>query len=196
MQGGTGGVLVQPGGKAVKRQKRFHLRSKDEPGVVSAEVKRLNAEAVARQEQSPFDPVPNGEGPHAIEAQQTILAPLGVGGDHDLGVGLAAEAMAQPLQLPAQLQEIVYLAVVGDPVALTVVPAIRHGVSAIVAEIENGEASVPKAEIAVDQQSPSVRAAMGQGIGEAAEFIRTDGGSGIEDAGDAAHSERLHDLFC
>ena len=57
-------------------------------------VERLDAEAVAGEQQPPRRAVPHREGEHAAEAVDAALAPLLVAVDDDLGVGAGAEAMA------------------------------------------------------------------------------------------------------
>ena len=77
-------------------------------------VERLHTAAVPRQQEFAFPPVPEREGEHAVEAGKGVLSPLRQGLQHDLRVGVRAEAPAVPLQLPPQCAEVVDLAVVGE----------------------------------------------------------------------------------
>src|SRR5439155_2039482 len=78
---------------------RFQLAREDEAAAGEAVVEGLDPEAVARAEQALALGIPECERPHAVEALDAALAPLAVGGEHDLGVGCAAEAVALRLQL-------------------------------------------------------------------------------------------------
>ena len=78
-------------------------------------VERLDAEAVARQHQTPRVRVPQREREHAAEAVHAAFSPLLVAVDDDLRVGAGPEAMAGRRQLRAHLGEVVDLAVEHDP---------------------------------------------------------------------------------
>ena len=173
----------------------------------------LHAEAIAREQQCPGLAVPQGERPHAIEASEAGLAPLGIGGQHDFRVGLGVERVAQCGEFSSQLDEIIDLAVERDPVPvgrerglLAAVgpegrdfppPArtkgdglrllVRHGTTTAAAQIQDGQAPVTQSQPSVEQQAASVRPAMRERIGETPEFAAIDGMLKLKQSGNAAH---------
>src|SRR5206468_12461461 len=90
------------------------LARKGKAVTVEPVVEGLDAEAVARGEEPAARPVPEREGPHAVEALDAALAPLAVGGEDHLRVGGAAEAVALRLELAPELPVVVDLAVVDE----------------------------------------------------------------------------------
>src|SRR5581483_3926285 len=122
-----------------------------------AEVARLHAEAVARAEQRAATAVPDDERPHAVEALDARLAPLEVRGVQHLGVALAAEAMTFRLQLGAQLDVVVDLAVEHELAA-----AVRgwERLEAGVGEVDDRESKVAEAHTVVGEDAAPVGAAM------------------------------------
>src|SRR5206468_11184857 len=112
------------------------LARKGKAVTVEPVVEGLDAEAVARGEEAAARPVPEREGPHAVEALDAALAPLAVGGEDDLGVGRATEAVAVRLQLATQLPVVVDLAVVDEPEGAVLA---REGLVARVAQVDDRE---------------------------------------------------------
>src|SRR5207302_11261533 len=90
------------------------LAREHEPAIVEPVVERLDPEAVARAEEPAPRFVPERERPHAVEALHAAFAPLAVGGEDDLGVSRAAEAVALRFELAPQLSVVVDLAVVNQ----------------------------------------------------------------------------------
>src|SRR6476661_10416888 len=78
---------------------RTRLAREDEPAPVPVVVEGLDPESIAGAEELPGEAVPESERPHAVEALDTGLAPLLVGGEDDLGVRCAAEGPAGALEL-------------------------------------------------------------------------------------------------
>src|SRR5689334_2420748 len=74
-------------------------------------VERLDTDPVPGQEESAARLVPDREGEHSAKPLDTTLAPLLVGVDDCLGVGMRLEAVPLPFQLVPQVGEVVYLAV-------------------------------------------------------------------------------------
>src|SRR5207244_2656543 len=72
---------------------------------------RLLAEAVAREEQALGARIPHREGELAAQVLHALRAPLLVGAQQHLGIGVALEAVTVALELGAQLAEVVDLAV-------------------------------------------------------------------------------------
>src|SRR5205085_7356795 len=112
------------------------LAREHEPAAARAVVERLDPKAVARAEEPSPRAVPEREGPHAVEALDAALAPLAVGGEDDLGVGRAAEAVALGLELAAELPVVVDLAVVDEPKRAVLA---REGLVARVAQVDDRE---------------------------------------------------------
>src|SRR5580700_6914542 len=99
-------------------------------------MQRLDAEAVARQEQPSFLDIPDGKGPHAVEAQLALRTPLRIGGEDDLAVGVGDETMAETTQFLAQLNVVVDLAVIGQPVTPF---GVGHRLAGPFGEVEDGK---------------------------------------------------------
>jgi hypothetical protein len=101
--------------QAAMGQQRLQLRAEHELTVAQVGVvKRLDAEAVAREEQRLLALVPDGEREHAAQALHAGLAPGLPGVDDDLGVAAGAEHVPERRQLGHQLPVVVDLAVVDD----------------------------------------------------------------------------------
>ena len=128
-------------------------------------MQRLDAETVARQEQSTLLGIPDGKGPHAIEAQLALLSPLRIGGEDDLAVGVGDETVAEAAQLLAQLEIVVDLAVIGQPVAPF---GIGHRLPGPFGEVEDGEPTMAEPEPRLGEMldAKTVRPTMGKTVGE------------------------------
>ena len=103
---------------------RFHRAEREQPLDLGRERERatvvdvderLDPVAVAAAEQHAAPRVPERERPHPVEAVEAVLAPLLVRVHDDFRVGVRAEAVAVRLELAPQLDEVVDLAVEGDP---------------------------------------------------------------------------------
>ena len=88
--------------------------------------------------------IPEAEGEHAVQASCGRRPFFLVEVDDDLGVRIAAEAVALGLQLAAQIFIIVDLAVVGQPDRPVLV---RHGLTARRRKIDNGQALMAQARL-------------------------------------------------
>jgi hypothetical protein len=105
-------------------------------------VERLDAEAVAREQQTAGLRVPDREGEHPPEPIHAALAPLLVAMDDDLGVGARAEAMAVRDEFGADLGEVVDLAVEDDlDRAVLVAERLVAG-----RQVDDAQAAVPEAD--------------------------------------------------
>ncbi len=100
------------------RQQCLDFGTEQQGPATEGQVYRLDAVAVAGEEKLAAPAVPDRQGEHAVEAGQRLLTPFGICGSDHLGVGLRAEAVPGPLELGAQLAEVVDLAVVGDDEAV------------------------------------------------------------------------------
>ena len=119
-------------------------------------VQRLDAEAVARQEQRLLVAVPQREREHAAEALDAVLAPRLPGVHDDLGVAARAEDVAERLQLGDQLLVVVDLAVEDDDdAAVLVEQRLLAG-----REVDDRQAAVAEADARLDVKAAFVGAAM------------------------------------
>ena len=118
------------------------------------DVERLDAEVVAGQGQPLLVTVPDGEAEHAVEPVERVGAPLREGLQHDLGVRVGREGATERLELAAQVEVVVDLAVVGDRV-----PAVG-GVHRLLAvgDVDDRQPPVRQAAGPVDADSVPVRA--------------------------------------
>src|SRR5947208_2107727 len=82
---------VQVTGNLWMLENGLHFGSKHEETVLAIPVQRLDAIAVARQEQQLLNPVVNREREHAIKSVNTLLAPFFVGMHDDFGIGAGME---------------------------------------------------------------------------------------------------------
>ena len=98
------GVVVEHARLRGMHRERAPLGGEDDPSLRLEPDHRLLAEAVANEVEAPFLAIPQGEREHAVEALHAGGSPLLVGAQHDLGVRLGAEAMAELLELFAKLE--------------------------------------------------------------------------------------------
>ena len=81
--------FVGLGANQAAREDRLDLGAEEQPVAGERPVERLDAEAVAREQQAPPRRVPDREREHAAEALDAVVAPLLVGVDDRLGVASA-----------------------------------------------------------------------------------------------------------
>src|SRR5262249_39878281 len=143
------------------RQDRFDLRPEGEDRGRTRVVQRLDAVAVARQQQRALMPVPQRQREHAVEAQERPLAPFPEGVKDDFRVAGRAELIAQRLELDAQLAEIIDFAVVGYRVAAV---RGRHRLMPGRRQVDDRQAPMSEAERAVDELALAVRPAMADAV--------------------------------
>ena len=87
-------ALVRLGANQAALEDRLDLGSEEQPVAGHRPVERLDAEAVAREQQPPPRRVPDREREHAAQVLDARVAPLLVGVDDRLGVGARPVAMA------------------------------------------------------------------------------------------------------
>jgi hypothetical protein len=164
---------------------RLDLRPEQEDRSEVGVVERLDAEAVTGEEQLGARAVPDREREHSVEALDARGPPLGVRVEHDLGVGVRAERATGRRQLLAQLDEVVDLAVVGDPVAAVARP---HRHRARGRRVDDRQPAVDQPDRAVRVLAPSVRSAMGDHVAHPPQDLgRRRTARALEHARDAAH---------
>ena len=109
-------------------------------------VQRLDADAIARDEQRARSRVPDREAEHAAQPGDRVRAPLLVGVNDDFGVGRRVERWPAASSSRAQLAEVVDLAVEHDPDrAVLVVNRLMAG-----RQIDDAQAAHPERHALVD----------------------------------------------
>ena len=107
-------VGVELAAKAWHRAQRLELGCEAQQPARRAPVQRLDAEAVAREQQPALARVPDGEGEHPAQVLEHALAALLVEVDEDLGVAAGGEAVAGALEIVPQRRVVEDLAVLHD----------------------------------------------------------------------------------
>ena len=108
-------AFVGLGADQAALEDRLDLRSEQQPVAGRRPVERLDAEAIAHEQQPAARRVPDREREHAAQVLDAAVAPLFVGVDDGLGVRPGAIAMAGASRLAADLGVVVDLAVEDDP---------------------------------------------------------------------------------
>ncbi len=142
---------------------RLHLGGEAQASRLCREVERLDPQRIAGQQEAFVAVVPDGQAVHPPQAAEHGRALTGIEGEDDLGVAVRAEAHAFAFQLPAQIGEVVDLAVEDDmesPVRR------RHGLGACLREVEDGEAAAGERHAAIARRpgSGAVRTASRHGV--------------------------------
>ncbi len=137
-------------------QERLPFGAEDQVAVGLGEEQRANAEAVAREEQLARLSIPDRDREVAVEAVEAPRSPLLVRVSDDLGVGRRREHVPERAQLVLQLDVVVDLAVLHDPV-----PAIL-GRERLVAslEVDDRETRVRHPEAPVEVEPDAVGTAV------------------------------------
>src|SRR5436190_1907896 len=98
-------------------QERLRLRGEAEVVADPRHEERADAESVSCQNELAGQRVPDGEGKVAVEAVEAAGSPAGISVCEHLRIGSGREVVAEPLELTAQLDVVVDLAVLYHPVA-------------------------------------------------------------------------------
>ena len=180
-------LFVELAGNCRIAEERLDLAPEGQPVLAEVVVDRLLAQAVAGEEEPALVPVPDGEGEHPAQPLGKLFAPLFVAVDQDLGVAVALEDVALGDELPLEIEEVVDLAVEGDPDGPVLV---GHRLRAGRGEIDDRQAPVPESERAFDVDAATVRTAMRDHVGHAGEELAVGGMRriSIQEATDAAHA--------
>ncbi len=157
------------------------------PSGVQREVERLDAEAVAGDEQALRPAVPDREGEHAVESREHALPLDLVEAEDDLGVGLGPEGVPASFEIGAQLEEVVDLAVEGDG-ELPVLG--EHGLAPASRGVEDGQALMGEPERTFLIEALVVRPPVGQAGAHRPQLTRSrrPPRTEIVDPRDATHS--------
>ncbi len=119
-------------------------------------VERLDAETVADEEQALTFRVPDGEREHAAEIVHAVVAPLFVGVDDRLGVGMRTVAMAARFEIAANAGVVVDFAVEDHPDrSVFIRQRLLSG-----PQIDDAQAAVGERRVFVDVEARFIRAAM------------------------------------
>ena len=156
-------LLVDLARKGLVLQDRLDLRREEHASTVTRVEERLDAEVIAREDElrGCAALVEDGESPHPVETAEAVGAPFRIRMQHDLGVRGGVERVAGGLQLPAQLAEVVDLAVVDDLESPIVH---RHRLVAVL-EVDDAETAKPERRRAVLVVAVVVRTPMAQRLG-------------------------------
>ena len=134
----------------------LELRGEHELAIRPRIEQRLLADPIAGQEQESPPLVPDREGEHAAKPPQASRPILLEGMDDDLGVAPGGEPVSVCLQLGAQLEEIVDLAVERHPDRAVLV---AHRLPAA-GQVDDAEPALAEADVALDVEPLVVGAAM------------------------------------
>ena len=136
---------VEPARQRVGREQRAHLRREQQDLLAAAgvgddpEVQGLDAHRIPDEMHRPGPGIEQRQREDTPEAADGIDAPVPVRPQDDLGVGRRAEAVAERLELAADLGEVVDLAVERDHAPGL---GIQHGLSAGFAQVDDREPPV------------------------------------------------------
>ncbi len=173
--------------RAFEQQQLLYLRPEREILLALCVVKRLYAKAIPRAEELLRLFIVDAEPPHAVEMVHAVLAPAVIGGEQHLRVGVRRKRVAKGNKLRAKLNVVVNLAIVGNRIAIQ----IAHGLERNVAQIQNGQPSVPKAKLAKEHASAAVRPAMRNRIHHRPNFAFRNVSRQTNDSADSAHAVSL-----
>ena len=126
--------MVDPPLHARVLEDGLDLRAEHQPAVSLRVVERLDADAVAGEQQPPAHGVVQGEAEHAAQVVDHVDPVFLVAVQDHLGIGVAAEAVPFCLELGAQFLKIVDLAVEhqADGVVL-----VEHRLAAVLAQVDD-----------------------------------------------------------
>ena len=149
-------------------------------------MQRLHPQPVAHKEQALPRDVEQREGEHATQARQQVRPPRPPAVDQHFGIAVGTELRANPLQLAADLGEVVDFAVKGND---NLFVGAEHRLCAA-AQINDRQPSVTEPYALRGPNACAVGATVHHGVGHHRNPRRIDGLGGfeMEDTGDAAHS--------
>ena len=168
----------------------LELRGEHELAIRPRIEQRLLADPIAGQEQESPLLVPDREGEHAAKPPQASRPILLEGMDDDLGVAPGGEPVSVCLQLGAQLEEIVDLAVERHPDRAVLV---AHRLPAA-GQVDDAEPALAEADVALDVEPLVVGAAMREAGAKAIEDRLLDRTPlQVQDPRNAAHRSPLEE---
>ena len=152
--------LVRACGDQIAGEDRFDFRGEQQRVARPAPVQRLDAEAIANEQEAAFRSVPDRERKHPAQPVYAIVAPLLVGVNDCFGIASGSIAMAARLELAAHLGVVIDLAVKHNP----------HGAGFVRrrllsrTQVDDAQAAVCERGMRIDVQSGLVWSAMGQDV--------------------------------
>ena len=153
-------VLVEIEKVIRKLSKSSDLGGEGEPAPLMGEEQRLDSERIAGERQALRQLVPDGDRIHALQLEPGVVAPLEESGEDRLGVAMVGLELIAALELAAELGMIDDLSVEDDRMAS--VGAQKRLVTT--GDVDDAEPPHPEAEVAVDEITGIVRAAVAQPV--------------------------------
>src|SRR5271165_2219037 len=165
-------------------QQRFDLRSKGEKAAVPEVVEGFDTQTITRAQQSFVLPVPDGEGKHAAETREALVAVLLVGMNDGFSVAMALIAVSSGFELGTDVGVIEDFAVVGDPQRFVLV---GHRLAAG-GEVNDAQTTVAEGDFALHIKPGAIRTAVRDDVRHGTDHARVGGVAvGTKNSRYAAH---------
>src|SRR4030095_7313097 len=103
-------------------EKSLYLRSKRESAAALVVVERFFTYPITRKKESLPQSIPNGNCKHAVKTAETIDIPFFIGMQDYFAIASCLKNMTSVLQLRAQIEEIVNLAIKNKTAAIIFIP--------------------------------------------------------------------------
>src|ERR1700722_10017258 len=162
------------------RENRFNFRAEDQTFGAELIVERLDAQTIAREEDSLAASVPDGEGEHAAQVLNAVVAVFFVKMDDGFGVATGAVNMSARFELRAQVGVVVDFAVEDDPDgSVFVTQRLLAG-----GEIDNAQATHTQRGRTVDADAFIIGATVGNSIAHSPQDFAIDVGVEARVAGE------------
>jgi hypothetical protein len=182
---------INLGVDAARRQQRRQTGGEAQAAGHLAVVQGLDAQTVARQQQTAAVALPEGEGEHALQMAHAILAPGVIGLEDDFGVAVGEKVIATLTEFGAQLPVVVDGTVEDDAQPQR---AVDHGLLGAVADVDDLEAAMAAGDGVVLHDALAIRPARAQALSHPCQALQI-GADPIETylTGNSAHP---HPLAC
>ena len=183
-----------PGKTRIEGEQAAQLGGEEEPAAGALGVdQRLLADAVAGDEEPPLLAIPDREGEHPPQLLHAALPHLLIEGQHHLRVRLRLEAVPSPLELHAQLEIVVDLAVEDHPQRPV---GVREGLMPR-RKVDDGQPAHREARGTVDVIALVVRAAVrDEVVGPLQQGLIGNATVAVNHAADSAHRAILAKRLC
>ena len=171
-------------------EKRFELGCEEKHLSIEKIFERLHADSVARAENAPALFIVDCECKHAAKMREAIGPEFFVKPEENFGIRLRTEHVTSLFEhFPLFLVVIDFTIECNDGIAVTG----NHRLSSRIGEIDDLKSAMSQTDIPIDEDSPTIRSAMRESIGDAIERI-TINRSAIEvnDTGNTAHTYTLY----
>ncbi|MNO51799.1 hypothetical protein D3C76_422010 [compost metagenome] len=144
-------------------EQRRQRRGKTQALAGARQVQRLDAEAVAGDEQALAVALPDGEGKHAVEFRQQRFAPGMETLEQHFGVATGIEGITQAFKFAAQFREVVDRAVEGQGQSQLIVD---HRLRRTVRQVHDFQAAMAQGNRPLAVKTPGVGASRCQVMGD------------------------------